>query len=260
MVHMTPGLSEPGGGLQSRTHGPQCRIGQAELLSGTVDRIRKKQGDLLLRTLPQQIAENLTASILSGEIKAGSRLREVEFATFYEVSRSTIREALRILELRGLVEIRVQKGAYVTHPSRDEIYKLFAVRASLLATASRLAAEVCTPEQATLLHARLDKLAANLNDATAYVHQSGEMIDLITTIAGNEILKQYADDLATRIGRYVPLGLAALARRKKSLKVWKQTIDAIVSHKPDKASANHYLLATQNRDAALLGFDQLQAQ
>ncbi|WP_298015963.1 GntR family transcriptional regulator [uncultured Castellaniella sp.] len=224
-----------------------------------MNQIRKQSGPLL-RTLPQQIAENLAASILSGEIEAGSRLREVEFATFYAVSRSTIREALRILELRGLVEIRVQRGAYVTCPSRDEIYKLFAVRAALLSTASRLAAEVCTPQQAAQLRTRLDKLAGSLDDAARYVRQSGDLIDLITTIAGNEILKQYADDLAARIGRYVPLGLTELARREKSLKVWRDTIGAIVAHEPDKASVNHYLLATQNRDAALLRLDQLQSR
>jgi len=94
------------------------------------------QAKSLLKTLPLQIADQLAESITVGELEAGARLRETELATMYAVSRATIRESLRLLELRGLVCIQPQRGAHVTQLSAKELYDLFAIRASLLSTAS----------------------------------------------------------------------------------------------------------------------------
>lgn len=82
------------------------------------------------------------------QFRAGGRLRETELAETFEVSRATIREALRLLEQHGLVRIFPQRGAHVTKLSATELNDLFELRASLLGTGSRLAAEYCTPANA----------------------------------------------------------------------------------------------------------------
>lgn len=210
----------------------------------------------LLKTLPLQIADQLADAITVGELVPGARLRETELATTYAVSRATIRESLRLLEQRGLVSIQPQRGAHVTQLSAKELHDLFAIRASLLSTASRLAAERCTPVEAKLLKQKLDTLSKNVGNMSAYVEQSAALINLITVMADNETLANYVRDLAQRIGRYVRIGLAGRERRERSVEIWKQTIQAIISGDPEQASLNHYRLAMQNRDAALQQFDE----
>jgi len=210
----------------------------------------------LLKTLPLQIAGQLADAITVGNLPAGARLRETELAAAYVVSRATIRESLRLLEQRGLVSIQPQRGVHVTQLSAKELRDLFAVRASLLSTASRLAAERCTQNDAVILAEKLAALGKSVDSKSAYISQSTALIDFITVMADNEILANYIRDLALRIGRYVRIGLAGQERRERSLSVWKQTIEAIIAGKPEKAGLKHYRLAMQNRDAALGQFDK----
>lgn len=210
----------------------------------------------LLKTLPLQIADRLANAITLGELAAGERLREAELATTYSVSRATVRESLRLLENRGLVCILPQRGAHVTQLSTKELYDLFAIRASLLSTASRLAAERCTQKQAGILKEKLATLGKSVANRSAYIDQSAALIEFITTMADNDTLANYLHDLALRIGRYVRMGLAGSARRESSLEIWTQTIAAIVSGDAEQASLNHYRLAMKNRDAALKQFDE----
>lgn len=213
-------------------------------------------GQSLLKTLPLQIASQLASAIAKGEFEPGHRFRETELAERFSVSRASIREALRLLEMRGLVNILPQKGARVTQLSSKELHDLFAIRASLLATCSRLLAEQCDEAKAEILRSRLTKLGATIQDADKYVEQSAQLIELIATMSDNPTLEGYVDDLALRIGRYVRMGLLDEERRKRSLATWGDLIDAIIRRDAEAASTLHYRLAVQNRDAALKTFEQ----
>lgn len=211
----------------------------------------------LLKTLPLQIADQLADSITEGQLMPGLRLRETELATNYSVSRATIREALRLLEQRGLVQIQPQRGAHVTQLSAKELYDLFAIRASLLSTGSRLAAENCTEKEAKILNRRLDALRKSITDLSEYTKLSSELVAYITGMSDNVTLATYVRDLAQRIGRYVRIGLSSIERRERSLATWEQLIDAIIKGDGERASAFHFRLAMQNRDAALKEFDDI---
>ncbi|TAK40762.1 MAG: GntR family transcriptional regulator, partial [Betaproteobacteria bacterium] len=82
----------------------------------------------LTPTLPLQIAERIGGGIMDERFRPGERLKEVALAQTFGVSRATIREALRILENRGLVSIVPQRGAQVTKLSRKELEDLFEIR------------------------------------------------------------------------------------------------------------------------------------
>src|SRR5437870_2058546 len=56
------------------------------------------------RTIPEQIADHLGGAIVAGDYRSGERVREQEIAGLYGVSRGPVREAIRALERRGLVE------------------------------------------------------------------------------------------------------------------------------------------------------------
>ena len=211
----------------------------------------------LLQTLPLQIAEHIGARIVDGTHPPGGRLREVELAESFEVSRATIREALRLLEQRGLVRIQPQRGAHVTQMSVKELHDLFEVRASLLATGSRLVAERRTTDDVQVLRRMLAELRRTLADVDAYTRTSAELVRTLAELSGNEVLASYIGDFAMRIGRYTRMGLASLVNRRRSLATWEQLIDAIERGNGPEAATHHARLALDNRGAAL---DELKRQ
>ena len=211
-------------------------------------------GQLLLQTLPLQVAERMGARIIEGNHAPGSRLREIELADSFHVSRATIREALRLLEKRGLVRILPQRGAHVPQLSAKELDDLFEVRASLLATGSRLVAERRTAADAANLRALLDRLRQGLGDVNAYARTSAELVHTIVHMSGNEELASYCDDFALRIGRYARMGLMTAARRRRSMSIWTRLVFAIAQRDGAAAAALHAQLSLENRTAALEEF------
>src|ERR1044071_3579672 len=89
-------------------------------------------------TTAQQLADGLSERIMAGAFGPGDRLRESAIAAELGVARNTIREAVRILELTGLVRYEVNRGAVVIAPTPEKIDALYAARERLeTAAASR---------------------------------------------------------------------------------------------------------------------------
>lgn len=92
-------------------------------------------------TLVHQIANVLKDSILTGKLKGGDQLLEDKLKHDFDVSRTPLREAFRVLEKEGLVEILPWKGAFVKRISRNDVKEIFPLRANLEGLAARLAYE-----------------------------------------------------------------------------------------------------------------------
>jgi DNA-binding GntR family transcriptional regulator len=82
-------------------------------------------------TAAQQVAAGLASRIVAGAFAPGSRLRESAIATELGVARNTVREAVRILELSGLVRHEVNRGAVVISPTPEKVEALYAARERL---------------------------------------------------------------------------------------------------------------------------------
>lgn len=210
----------------------------------------------LTPTLPLQIADHIASRIVEEEFQPGERLKEVELANAFRVSRATIREALRILENRGMVSILPQRGAHVSSLSRKELEDMFDIRIVLLGLASRTLAHRCTPEIEQQLHAGFDKLVATQDDANAYARASAELTLSVAKLSGNGQLSMHIKSFAWAIGRYARLGLITPARREQSMKNWKRLIRAITSRDGEAAETLHRSLSDQNRRAALSELDR----
>lgn len=106
-------------------------------------------------TTAQQLADGLSERILAGAFGPGDRLRESAIAAELGVARNTIREAVRILELTGLVRYEVNRGAVVIAPTPENVEALYTARERL-----ETAAVVRTPSPAQLeaITARFDDL------------------------------------------------------------------------------------------------------
>jgi DNA-binding GntR family transcriptional regulator len=210
----------------------------------------------LTPTLPLQIADRIGTAIVEEHFAPGERLKEVTLAQSFGVSRATVREALRILENRGLVSIYSQRGARVTKLSRKELEDLFEIRAVLLGLASSKVAQVCTPEIKRRLMACMRDLENARGDGAAYARGSAAMVAVITEASGNQQLYDSIAAFAQRIGRYARLGLNTPGRRQQSLGDWKRLIRAITSGDAEAAEALHRDLSFKNRDAALAELDR----
>jgi DNA-binding GntR family transcriptional regulator len=83
---------------------------------------------IVQRNLPERVAEHVIDLIVGGELTLGSRIHEVPLAEQLGVSRSTLREGLRLLEARGLVEATPQKGTAVRVYDRQSIQTIYSMR------------------------------------------------------------------------------------------------------------------------------------
>jgi len=90
-------------------------------------------------SLVEQVAASLKEDILNGRLKGGDPLREDHLKEEFGISRTPLREAFRILENEGLIEILPRRGAYVKRITRKDIEENFPVRAALEGLAARLA-------------------------------------------------------------------------------------------------------------------------
>jgi DNA-binding GntR family transcriptional regulator len=210
----------------------------------------------LTLTLPLQIADRIGTGIIEEYFRPGERLKETSLAQSFGVSRATIREALRLLESRGLVTIYSQRGAYVAKLSRKELEDMFEIRAVLLGLASRRVAMAPTPEVKRRLMEGIRALEAARDDGTAYARASAALVVDITRASGNQQLFDSIEAFAQRIGRYARLGLSSAARRQQSLRDWKRLIKAITDGDADAAETLHRELSMKNRDAGLAELDR----
>ena len=85
------------------------------------------------------VFQTLRKAILTGELEPGERLMEIQLGEKLGVSRTPIREAIRKLELEGLVVMVPRKGAQVAHFTEKDIQDVLEVRAALEALAARIA-------------------------------------------------------------------------------------------------------------------------
>ncbi|SNT07099.1 transcriptional regulator, GntR family [Anaerovirgula multivorans] len=83
------------------------------------------------KTLPEVIAERLKQAIINGELKGGQQLKQDEIAKRFNASMIPVREALRILEVQGLVKLYPNKGAIVRELSVEEVEEIFDIRIML---------------------------------------------------------------------------------------------------------------------------------
>jgi len=194
-----------------------------------------------LTSLPEQVAEAIAEAIMKNEIAPGASLREIPLASYFGVSRSSVREALRLLERDGVVSIQPRHGAKVTALSHDEMVEIYQIRAALLGVACDLFARSRTEAHLRRLDetlARMSSLEGADEQAHALEHAalSASMAQLICEHCGNRKLASMLNQMSLQIARYTNLGLSAATRREQSLGNWRRLLDAL--RRQDHAGAN----------------------
>ncbi|MCD2492008.1 GntR family transcriptional regulator [Lacrimispora sp. NSJ-141] len=150
------------------------------------------------------VFNTLRRAILRGELTPGQRLMEIQLAERMGVSRTPVREAIRKLELEGLVVMVPRKGAEVAHISGKNLRDVLEVRRALEELAGELACERMTEEGFRLLEQANHKFAAVISsdDITVIAQADEEFHSLIYQATDNERLVQMVNHLREQMYRY----------------------------------------------------------
>lgn len=202
-------------------------------------------------TLPSQIAVRIGQAIVENEFAPGDKLREVDLAAAFGVSRASVREALRIVEREGLITILPQRGAQVTSLSADEVQDIFEIRAHLMGLACHRLVQALPADHVEQLEQLLGALQRAIDDADAYARASLAISEFCVRRAGSRRLADLVLSFGRQTARYTRLSLSTAERRRESSKNWSSLVKAIVGRDASKAEqiARHLVLGT--RDAAL---------
>ena len=150
------------------------------------------------------VFNTLRQAILKGELEPGERLMEIQLADRLGVSRTPIREAIRKLELEGLVLMIPRKGAEVAKISEKNLRDVLEVRRSLEELATELACQRMSPEDLQELEAAQDEFRQAIQEAAFMkVTESDEHYhDVIYQGTGNTRLVQILNNLQEQMYRY----------------------------------------------------------
>jgi len=150
------------------------------------------------------VFNTLRQGILTGELQPGERLMETHLADKLGVSRTPIREAIRMLELEGLATMVPRKGAEVAKISGEDLRDVLEVRKVLESLATRLAcSRISESQKETLKSAAADFVEkTKCGDATKIALADVRFHDEILNASGNKRLVQMVNNLADRIYRY----------------------------------------------------------
>lgn len=148
-------------------------------------------------SLSDQLLERLEQLILDGDLKPGDHIREHALAESWGVSRAPIREACRVLQRAGLVEIVTNRGAFVRKVSLRYVLNLFDIRAALWRLAAREATLNMTARHANHLESLIRKIdvVVSANNSEEFLVLNSEFHHAILELSNNEPLLQLQRDL-----------------------------------------------------------------
>ena len=147
------------------------------------------------RALYQDVAERLRQQIFDRALEPGSWIDEQKLAGEFGISRTPLREALKVLAVEGLVTMKVRRGAYVTEMSRDDVAQVYHLLALLESDAAGEVATRASEAQLRDLRALHDRLEKQLRQRDAFFATNEQFHFKLLEIAGNRWRQQIVADL-----------------------------------------------------------------
>lgn len=217
---------------------------------------RKSQLRVIRSGLHEEAAMRLRSLIIRGDLPPGEPLVEADLCDALGVSRTPLREALKLLAAEGLVQLRMNRSAIVAPIRRGEIADLFEAVAGI----ERIGAELAAIRMTAKDHEKL----ANLQERMERHHDRGELREyfelnqqihlFILGCARNGALKSTHDALMARVERARFFALSSRERWDESVEEHRQIKDALGARDCDKAGrllARHIMRTGQVVNDAL---------
>lgn len=187
--------------------------------------------------LREVVCETLREAIISGVLRPGERLMEIQLAEELGVSRTPVREAIRKLELEGFVIMIPRRGTYVADLSIKDINEVFEVRSALDSLVNGLAAERITEEELEQMERLLVQISACVDNGNMekIVELDGQFHDILYRASRNDRLVGIINNLREQLTRFRTISMAYPGRLKKTIEEHTQLVEAIAARDVDLA-------------------------
>ena len=209
----------------------------------TEDELSRDMTEFQGMPLRDVVFHTLRKGILRGDLKPGERLMEIKLANRLGVSRTPIREAIRMLELEGLVVNTPRRGAQVAKITEKDLRDVLEVREGLEELAMKLASERITQEELDRLNAasrEFARLIDSRDDDLSDLAEADEIFhDIIYQSTGNPRLVQLINNMREQMYRYRVEYLKDTENRDTLIEEHDRLVESLRAH--DAAAATAYI-------------------
>lgn len=192
---------------------------------------------LTRRALYQDVADRLREQIYSRRLEPGSWIDEMKLAAEYGISRTPLREALKVLAVEGLVTMKLRRGAYVTEMSRDDVAQVYHLLALLESDAAGQVAGHASDADIARLQSLHDKLERSVRQRDAFFAANEAFHMAVLGLAGNRWSLQTVADLRKVMKLNRHHSLFKQGRLTDSLAEHRAIMAAIAARDPVQATA-----------------------
>ena len=204
-------------------------------LAAVTERPSAEQASLAPRALYEQVAERLRQQIFARELEPGSWIDEMKLCAQWGISRTPLREALKVLAVEGLVTMRVRRGAYVTEMSRDDVAQVYHLMGLLESDAAAQVAATASPAEQARLRALHAQLEDQVGDRDAFFATNERFHMALLDIAGNRWAVQVVQDLRKVMKLNRHHSLFKQGRLEDSLAEHRDLMKALAARDAEKA-------------------------
>jgi DNA-binding GntR family transcriptional regulator len=183
----------------------------------------------------QIVYESLRKTIISGIIPVGERIIEKEYAERLNISRTPVREALRMLEMEELVEYVPRVGVVIKRISSEDAIEIFKIRHNLEVLAITTAMEHITEEQIKEIE-ELSNLAERMNKegkSEEVIELFGEFNSKMYEASGMKRLNGMISRLNEYLHRFRHISMADYEKREEAIKEHREILKAVVEKNKD---------------------------
>ncbi len=185
------------------------------------------------RALYQEVAERLRQQIFSRELEPGAWIDELKLCTELGISRTPLREALKVLAAEGLVTMKIRRGAYVTEMSERDVREAYQLLALLESDAAARVATQATEAQLTDLRQLHEELEQQVDAREAFFATNERFHLQLLAIEGNRWRQQIITDLRRVMKLNRHHSLFKQGRLHESLSEHRELMAALEARDPD---------------------------
>ncbi len=207
--------------------------------------------EMPLKSLPEQIAEWLIREISEERLAPGQRVTEQFGADRCKVSRGPVRDAFRMVEKIGLVQLLPRRGVVVTPLDPQELEDLFEIRTALTRCAIRKLIRNATDGQIQELFEGAQRLLALVTEEDRFYDASNALGERFLEIAGSHKLQEFMAPVHLQIMRYRHHGFSSLAARRASAAGYRDIVVAL-AERNEKAALDVLETAGARQKAEVL--------
>jgi DNA-binding GntR family transcriptional regulator len=184
------------------------------------------------RALYEEVAELLRQRIFARELEPGSWIDEMRLAEEYGISRTPMREALKVLAAEGLVTMKVRRGAYVTEVNEKDQRDVYHLLSLLEADAAAVVAECATDDELQELKALHQELESAVEQTDRFFAINERFHMRVLAIADNRWRDQMVADLRKVMKLNRHNSLLKTGRLAESLQEHRAIVQALLQRDP----------------------------